>query len=57
MNSYVNIELDEATERYNEIYEKITKEIMNEANKYQDKLTDSYKNISEKVFSEYNKEK
>ena len=35
MNSYVNIELDEATEKYNEIYEKITKEIMNEANKYQ----------------------
>jgi len=57
MNSYVNIELDEATEKYNEIYEKITKEIMNEANKYQEKLTDNYKDISKKVFNEYNKEK
>ncbi len=55
MNSYVNIELDKATEKYNEIYEKITKEIMNESKKYQETLVDSYKHISEEVFRKYNK--
>jgi len=55
MNSYVNIELDEATEKYYEIHERITKEITNEFNKYQEKLTDMYKNISEKIINKYNK--
>jgi len=55
INSYVNIELDKATEKYNEINENITKEIMNESKKYQETLTDSYKHISEEVFKKYNK--
>jgi len=55
MNSYVNIELDEAAEKYKEIHEYITKEIINEFNKYQEKLADIYKHISEKIFNKYNK--
>jgi flagellar motor component MotA len=55
MNSYVNIELDEASEKYKEIHEYITKEIINEFNKYQEKLADIYKHISEKIFNKYNK--
>jgi len=54
MNSYVNIELDKATEKYNEIHEYITKEIINEFNKNQEKITDMYKNISEKIINKYN---
>ena len=45
INSYVNIELDKAIEKYNEINENITKEIMNESKKYQETLTDSYKHM------------
>ena len=55
INSYVNIDLDKATEKYNEINENITKDIMNESKKYQETLTDSYKHISEEVFKKYNK--
>jgi len=55
INSYVNIELDKATEKYNEINENITKEIMNESKTYQETFTDSYKHISEEVFRKYNK--
>ena len=52
---YINIELDKAIEKYNEINENITKEILNESKKYQETLTDSYKHISEEVFKKYNK--
>jgi flagellar motor component MotA len=55
MNSYVNIELDKATEKYNEIHEYITKEMINEFNKNQEKITDINKHISEKIFNKYNK--
>ena len=57
MNSYVNIELDKATEKYNEINESITKEIMNESKKCQETLSDGFKHISEEVFKKYNKTK
>ena len=50
---YINIELDKATEKYNEINENITKEILNESKKYQETLIDSYKLISEEVFKKY----
>ena len=53
MNSYVNIDLDKAAEKYNEIYENITKEIIDESAKDQEKLFDSYKQISEKIFNKY----
>jgi len=57
MNSYVNIELDEATRKYNEINEFISKEMTNELNKIQEKENDIYKQVSEKIFDKYNKMK
>jgi hypothetical protein len=56
MNSYVNIELDEATEKYNEINEYIIKEMANETQKtHIVNYSDIYKNASEEVFNKYNK--
>jgi flagellar motor component MotA len=55
MNSYVNIDLDEATRKYNEINEYISKEMTNEFNKIQEKQNDTYKQVSEKIFDTYNK--
>jgi hypothetical protein len=52
MNSYVNIELDKATEKYNAINEYISKEITNEFRKIEDKNTETYKCISEKIANE-----
>jgi flagellar motor component MotA len=52
MNSYVNIELDKATEKYNAINEYISKEITNEFRKIADKNTETYKCISEKIANE-----
>ena len=57
MNSYVNIDLDKATSKYNQINEDITKEIMNESKKYHETLSDGFKHISEEVFKKYNKTK
>jgi L-rhamnose mutarotase len=55
MNSYVNIELDKATEKYNEINEYIIKEMANETQKTQImNYSDLYKNVSEEVFNKYN---
>jgi flagellar motor component MotA len=52
MNSYVNIELDKATEKYNVINEYISKEITNEFRKFEDSHTEIYKCISEKIVNE-----
>jgi hypothetical protein len=62
MNSYVNIELDKATEKYNVINEYISKEITNEITnefcKFTDNHTEIYKCISEKIVNElYKKQK
>jgi len=55
MNSYVNIELDEATKKYNEINEYILKEMINETNEVKDKYNEIYKQVSEKILNKYNK--
>jgi hypothetical protein len=55
LNSYVNIELDKATEKYNEINEYVSKGLSNEFIKKQDNYTEVYKHISEKVVNEYYK--
>jgi predicted sugar kinase len=55
MNSYVNIDLDEATRKYNEINKYISKEMTNEFNKIQEKQNDICKQVSEKIFDTYNK--
>jgi hypothetical protein len=55
LNSYVNIELDKATEKYNEINEYISKGLSNEFIKKQDNYTEIYKHILEKVLNEYYK--
>jgi flagellar motor component MotA len=56
MNSYVNIELDKATEKYNVINEYISKEITNEFRKFDhieiDNHIEIYKCISEKIVNE-----
>ena len=57
MNSYVNIELDKATEKYNIINEYISKEIINEFRKFEDNQTEIYKCISEKIMNELYKRK
>jgi len=55
MNSYVNIELDEATKKYNEINEYISKEMINETNEVQVNYNEIYKQVSEKILNKYNK--
>ncbi len=55
MNSYVNIELDEATKKYNEINEYISKEMINETNEVQGKYDEIYKQVSEKILNKYNR--
>ena len=55
MNSYVKVELDEATKKYNEINEYISREMTNEVNKSQEKQSDIYRQVSEKIFDKYNK--
>ena len=57
MNSYVNIELDKATEKYNVINEYISKETTNEFRKFKDNHTEIYKCISEKIVNELYKRK
>jgi len=57
MNSYVNIDLDEATKKYNEINEYISKEMTNEFNKIQEKQNDIYGQVSEKILDKYTKMK
>jgi HD superfamily phosphohydrolase YqeK len=58
MNSYVNIELDKATEKYNIIHEYISKEIFNEFRKIEDNRIEIYKCISEEMVNKlYGKEK
>jgi len=55
MNSYVNIELDEATKKYDEINEYISKEMINETNEVQGKYVEIYKQVSEKILNKYNR--
>ncbi|MDR1024092.1 MAG: hypothetical protein LBL56_00055 [Treponema sp.] len=55
LNSYVNIELDKAAEKYNEINEYISKGLLNESVKKQDNYIEIYKHISEKVVNEFYK--
>jgi len=55
MNSYVNIELDEATKKYDEINEYISKEMINETNEVQGKYDEIYKQVSEKILNKYNR--
>jgi len=55
MNSYVNIELDEATRKYDEINEYISKEMIKETNEVQGKYDEIYKQVSEKILNKYNR--
>jgi hypothetical protein len=55
MNSYVNIELNKAVEKYNFLNEYISKEITNEVRKFEQNYIDVYKNISEKIMNELSK--
>ncbi|MDR3113934.1 MAG: hypothetical protein LBU25_00245 [Treponema sp.] len=55
LNSYVNIELDKATEKYNEINEYISKGLLHESIKKQDSYIEIYKHIAEKVVNEFYK--
>ena len=57
LNSYVNIDLDKATEKYNEINDYISKEISNESIARKDKYLEKYKQITKKVVSEFYKNK
>jgi predicted sugar kinase len=54
LNSYVNIELDKAAEKYNEINEYITKGL-NESLQKQFNYSETYITVSEKVVNEYYK--
>ncbi|MDR1030577.1 MAG: hypothetical protein LBL76_06855 [Treponema sp.] len=55
LNSYVNVELDKATEKYNEIHEYISKGLVNESIKKRDNYIEINKHISEKVVNEFYK--
>jgi hypothetical protein len=58
MNSYVNIDLYEDTEKYNEINEYIIEEMENATKKTQIvNYFDMHKNVSEEIFNKYNKRK
>jgi predicted sugar kinase len=52
LNSYVNIELDKAAEKYNEINEYITKGL-NESLQKQFNYSENYKTVSEKLVNEF----
>ncbi|MDR1025738.1 MAG: hypothetical protein LBL56_08425 [Treponema sp.] len=55
LNSYVNIELDNAREKHDEINEYISKGLSNEFIKKQDNYIEIYKHVSEKVVNEFYK--
>jgi flagellar motor component MotA len=51
LNSYVNIELDAAWEKYNAIDDAISKVITDQFHRFSDRQTEIYKDISEKIVS------
>jgi flagellar motor component MotA len=55
LNSYVNIELDKAAEKHNEINEYISKGLVNESIQRQDTYIEIYKHIAEKLVNEFYK--
>jgi predicted sugar kinase len=57
LNSYVNIDLDKATKKYNEINEYIEKELSNVHIINQDFYIEKYKQFAEKVMNEFFKGK
>jgi flagellar motor component MotA len=57
LNSYVNIELDKAAEKYNDMHEYISKGLFNETGKKQDEYIERYTHLAEKLVNEFYKKK
>jgi flagellar motor component MotA len=55
INSYVNIELDKAEKKYNEINEFIIKRIQEKFNKYMENTGEIYSQISKEIADEFDK--